>query len=76
MKQYFLTPITSLAGAHAFLSALSNDGLLFHPEDRPEDVVNHAGAPLFDAAECLALNARISEVYLFDADPCAYCLTL
>ena len=76
MKTYFQKPITSLNDAHAFFDSLAIDRVLFHPEDRPESIVDGFGLALFTQEECDALNQRIAEVYTFDADPCAYCLTL
>lgn len=76
MKQYFNTPITSLNDAHAFFDNLAADRVLFHPEDSPESIVDGFGLALFTPDECAALKQRIVEVYSFDADPCAYCLTL
>lgn len=76
MKPYFTDPINSLEEAHAFFDKLNSDGLLFHPEDSPESIVDGDGNPLFTPDECTLLEQRIAEVYLFDEDPCAYCLTL
>lgn len=76
MKTYFKKPITSLNDAHAFFDSLAIDRVLFHPEDNPEDIVDGFGLALFTPEECAELNQRIVEVYSFDADPCAYCLTL
>lgn len=76
MKPYFTNPINSLEEAHAFFDKLNRDGLLFHPEDSPESIVDIYGIHLFTPDECTLLEQRIAEVYLFDADPCTYCLTL
>jgi len=73
---YFHTAIDSLEGAHAFLEALRDDGLLFHPEDSPDTIVDHFGLRLFTDEEAALAKQRISEVYRFDQDPCAYCLAL
>lgn len=75
MKNYFTAPITSLAEAHAFFDQLHADGLLFHPEDAPESVVDAAGNPLFTQAESDVLELRLVEVSLFDEDPCEYCMS-
>ena len=76
MKTYFEKPITSLNDARIFFDNLAADRVLFHPEDSPESIVDGFGLALFTPEECDALNQRIAEVYLFDVDPCAYCLTL
>jgi len=76
MKTYFEKPITSLNDAHVFFDNLAVDRVLFHPEDSPESIVDGFGLALFTPQECVALKQRISEVYLFDSDPCEYCLTL
>ena len=76
MKTYFTKPIASLNDAHAFFDNLAADRVLFHPEDSPDSIVDAFGLALFTPDECIALKLRINEVYLFDADPCAYCLTL
>ena len=75
MKNYFTAPITSLAEAHAFFDQLHADGLLFHPEDAPESVVDAFGLALFTSDECDVLELRLLEVSLFDEDPCEYCMT-
>jgi hypothetical protein len=76
MKTYFIKPIESLNDAHAFFDNLTADRVLFHPEDNPEFIVDAFGLALFTPDECVELKKRIDEVYQFDADPCAYCLTL
>lgn len=77
MKAYFKIPITSKAQAHQFLMNLHQDGLLFHPEDRPETILKDAGPDmLFTAREAHMLTKRMAEVYLFDNDPCAFCVEI
>lgn len=72
MKTYYTKIIASLNDAHAFFDNLANDRLLFYPEDSPESILDGFGLALFTSEECAALKQRITEVYLFDADPCAY----
>ena len=76
MKPYFKRPVGSLKQAHNFLRQLHEDDLLFHPEDDPESVINQKGEPLFTIQEVKYLRRRISEVYDFDSDPCAFCIDL
>ena len=76
MKNYFNKSITSLKDAHSFFDNLAADRVLFHPEDSPESIVDGFGLALFTPDECAELKQRIVEVYLFDANPCSYCLSL
>lgn len=70
------TPITSLTEAHVFFTRMAIASLLFHPEDDPATVVDANGRALFDDSECALLRKRVSEVYAFDSDPCAFCLDI
>lgn len=54
---------SSFALEHWF-SRLSATGLLFNPDDRPEDIVSIAtGEPTFTAAECLVLNESLQILF-------------
>jgi hypothetical protein len=75
MKPYFLIPLTSLADCEGFFFCLDQDGLLFHPEDDPANVINDQGQ-LFNDDEVRALRQRIDEAYEFMDDPCEYILTM
>ena len=64
--------IRSLDDAKRFFRDLQARGLLFHPEDNPHTVVNARGDRVFTVSEAERLLDRMSEVYMFMADPCAY----
>lgn len=72
---YFSLPITGERDAKLFLHLLSEDGLLFHPEDDPAEISN-GGVPLFTDDEVDLLRRRLAEVHLHLHDPCAYILWL
>jgi hypothetical protein len=84
MKDYFKTKIVNKAGAEWFLTRLHADGLLFHPEDRAEDIItccpcpSEGGpdvyVPTFTPEEAKQLNDRMEEVYEVLDDPCQYIL--
>jgi hypothetical protein len=75
MKHYFLDPIKSESDAEGFFFCLHQDGLLFHPEDDPFDVVNKNGR-VFTDSEAHAIRQRLDEIYQFMDDPCEYALSL
>lgn len=68
---YFFVPIKSIENAYAFMRALHADGLLFHPDDRPDTIIDGNGHALFTAAEAVLLTARMDEVFQYDPDPYA-----
>ena len=77
MNPLFTTPIETESDAQAFFFQLDQAGLLFHPEDRAEQVISAAtGARLFTDEEAACINARIDEVFAIMDDPCQYCLDL
>ena len=75
MKPYFLDPIKSESDAEGFFFCLDQDGLLFHPEDDPANVINDQGQ-LFNPEEVKALRQRIDEAYEFMDDPCEFILSM
>ena len=75
MRPYFLTPLTSFADCEGFFFCLDQDGLLFHPEDDPANVINDQGQ-LFNPEEVKALRQRIDEAYEFMDDPCEFILLM
>ena len=77
MKQYFLDPIKSESDAEGFFFCLHQDGLLFHPENDPGElvIVNKDGL-IFTDSEAQKIRQRIDEVYQFMDDPCEYALSL
>jgi hypothetical protein len=75
MKPYFLTPLLSLADCEGFFFCLEQDGLLFHPEDDPANVIN-ANGRVFTDQEADAVRQRVSEAYELMDDPCEYILRM
>jgi hypothetical protein len=62
-------PIHDRESAEAFLRLLDANGLAFHPDDPPDDIVNSAGVPLFNRDEADLLNKRMDEVRRHHDDP-------
>ena len=59
---------SSFALEHWF-SRLNAAGLLFNPEDRPEEIVSTAtGEPTFTTAECLVLNESLKILFEHHGD--------
>jgi hypothetical protein len=75
VRPYFLIPLTSFADCEGFFFCLDQDGLLFHPEDDPANVINDQGQ-LFNPEEIKALRQRIDEAYEFMDDPCEFILSM
>jgi len=54
----------SREGMSRWFSEMSLRGLLFHPEDRPCDIINNAsGEPLFQPDECTKVDAIMVEMF-------------
>ena len=75
MNPLFITPIKSESDAQGFFFCLDQQGLLFHPEDDPANVINDSGQ-IFTESEAHAIRQRIDEVYEFMDDPCEYILSM
>jgi len=62
----------SREGMSRWFSEMSLRGLLFHPEDRPCDIISNAsGEPLFQFDECTKLNAIMVDMFeRFGDDVC------
>lgn len=62
----------SHAGMARWFDEMSLRGLLFHPEDRPTDIVDIAtGDPFFTEYECSDLDAILGEMFdRFGNDVC------
>lgn len=69
LPDYMTRRIYTIADAHAFVRALDADGLFFHLEDDPTDVVN-ADGPVFTDDECVAILQRQEEIWTLTSDPC------
>lgn len=74
MKNYFITPITSITDAQKFLHQLNADNLIFHPSDDAEDIIDLSGNYIFTPEEADKVNARMDEVWHHMEDPCKYIL--
>ena len=59
---YMLKPIKTKHQATRFINHLHQDGLLFHFDDDPREIVNPDGF-LFDEATSQALESRIDEMH-------------
>lgn len=54
----------SREGMSRWFSEMSLRGLLFHPEDRPCDIISNAsGERLFQSNECVKLDAIMAEMF-------------
>lgn len=54
----------SREGMSRWFSEMSLRGLLFHPEDKPCDIISNAsGEPLFQSDECTKLDAIMAEMF-------------
>lgn len=66
VPSFMLKPITTPAEADAFTRELVTAGKDYHYDDAPESIVNiGTGARTFTDAECVALKARMSELFAF-----------
>lgn len=71
------TPVTTPAGAIAYLGDLLRLGAAYHPDDSAADIVGaHSGLALFTPAEAVLAEARMAEVRALLADPCEVLLGL
>lgn len=70
LPSYMTRQIRSIADAKAFIRALHADGLFFHLEDDPSDVVGADGLPIFTDDDCMAILQRQEEIWALTSDPC------
>ena len=71
------TPITTTAGAEAFLRHMADTGRSFHPDDDPATIVNvSTGEPTFTPEEWELLRDRIGEVFSYMDDPYTFIMDL
>ena len=55
---------SSFDGMLIWFSEMSIRGLLFHPEDRPQDIVSiDDGKPLFSESECQKINRILDAMF-------------
>lgn len=71
VKDYFKIPISNIEHMSLFFKSLSRDGLLFHPEDCPTQIMTVDGR-LFNDVECEYLKDRLNEVFAIHSDPCKW----
>lgn len=62
--------ITTKDQAIQFLTTMQHLYPLFHPEDRPADIVDDEGNRVFNDDQCKYLDGRFDEVYKVLHDPC------
>ena len=54
----------SFEGMKSWFSVMLGHGLLFHPDDRPEDIIRiDSGEKTFSKNECFELNSIINEFF-------------
>jgi hypothetical protein len=71
------TPITTTAGAEAFLRHMADTGRSFHPDDDPATIVRSStGEPTFAPDEWEPLRDRIGEVFSYMDDPYSFIMDL
>lgn len=62
-------PGKNLVAMDRWFDQLYVDGLLFNPDDRPEDiVVIDTGEPTFTESECQVLNASLDRLFEYHGD--------
>ena len=62
-------PGKSLVAMDRWFNRLYVDGLLFNPDDRPEDIVAiDTGEPTFTESECQVLNASLDRFFEYHGD--------
>lgn len=69
LPTYMTRSIRTIEDAHAFVRGLDADGLFFHLEDDPTDVVDAVG-PVFTDDECAVILQRQEEIWTLTSDPC------
>ena len=63
----FTAPITTIDEAKAFIESLHADGMMFHFEDSPSEIISGTtGAELFTPEQCEQVSARVAELYSMD----------
>lgn len=60
--------ITDIKTAKFWFSSMAKHGLLFHPDDQPEDIVLIDGTPLFTKHECITIKHYINEMFILFGD--------
>lgn len=59
----------SVQAMNQWFEMLCSEGLLFHPDDRPQDiVVLKTGEPTFSATECMVLSESLARLFQYHGD--------
>jgi hypothetical protein len=69
--------LTTQEEASSFLSALENEGRMFHLDDDPETIVwTFDGSRVFTDQECIPLRKRVEEIFNLLDDPYQECMDI
>jgi hypothetical protein len=69
--------LTTQEEASSFLSALENEGRMFHLDDDPETIVRtFDGSRVFTDQECIPLRKRVEEIFNLLDDPYQECMDI
>jgi hypothetical protein len=69
--------LTTPEEASSFLSALENEGRMFHLDDDPEKIVRtFDGSRVFTDQECIPLRKRVEEIFNLLDDPYQECMDI
>lgn len=69
----YMANVNSADTAKAFLAALHDAGLLFHPDDNAFDCLRHHNLP---QCNLLTINCNMAACFRYLPDPCATALDL
>lgn len=59
---------SNMKAAKSWFSSMAKSGLLFHPDDPPENIVLIDGTPLFTRHECVIIKRHINEMFMIFED--------
>lgn len=59
---------SDMNAAKSWFSSMAKNGLLFHPDDQPENIVLTDGTPLFTKHECIIIKRYINEMFMHFED--------
>ena len=72
IRAYFKRKIKTIEEAEDFYRNLSKDNLLFHPDDKADQIVNRNDLRIFTDQEALLIDQRVDETYKVMKDPCDF----
>lgn len=55
---------SDMSAAKSWFSSMAKSGLLFHPDDHPENIVLIDGTPLFTRHECVIIKHYINKMFM------------